>query len=178
MVSLLSGCIRCDPPPAAPCPIEGLVLGSVDLPGSSSDWFGEASSIDGAPMRIGVERIGTSFINSGLFDGVLHDIYRFENEDNAFNAYKDVEEEELATEKYLYEWSLPFELSSLKLSTETYIVRCNFSSVTSAEECRFLAQYGSYLVRFSIRLHDLQYADVVTLIQEIDSRMTECLSPK
>jgi len=175
----LSGCyVRFDPPSEAPCPIEGLVLTSEDLPGNSDDWFGEAPSIKGAPSTIGVERIGVVYATLGLFDGVLHHIYRLMDEKSAKKAYLDMEEEDFQLIDYLNEWELPAELSQLPLSADRHKIGCNIYSESGSKECRFLAQYGPYVVQFSIRLHGLEVNDVVRLIEEIDSRMTECLSPK
>lgn len=172
----LPGCyIRFDPPPEAPCPIEGLLLGIDDLP--KSDWFESGTrSTDGAPMSIGVERIGTSFVNSGLFDGVNHQIYRLMDEKSAKKAYVDVEEVDFQTKHYLKEWELPAELSQLPLSADYHKIGCNIFKHSGSEECNFIAQYGPYVLRFSIRLQDLRYSDVVALIEIIDQRMSECIS--
>jgi len=175
MLFILSGC--CNSLPETHCPIEGLLLGIDDLPGNNWVESGSRSS-QGAPMRIGVERIGTSFVGDGLFDGVLHDIYKLENEKSAYHAYEDVVEEEFSTSKYLSEWSSPVELSSLLLSSDVQRIGCNIFIDTGAEECRLLAQYGPYLVRFSIRSHVLKHNDVASLIEDVDRRMVECLSPK
>jgi len=175
----LSGCyVRFDPPPEAPCPIEGLLLSSEDLPGNSSDWFGETPSISGAPLTIGVERIGAVYAAPGLFDGVHHQIYRMVDEEAALKAYQDVEERDFLTEDYLEEWVLVLELARIKTAANDQRMGCNLLKYTKAEDCRLVALYRSYLVRFNIRLYGLQINDVVPLIEEIDSRMTECLAPK
>ncbi|NMC34700.1 MAG: hypothetical protein GYA36_19935 [Veillonellaceae bacterium] len=175
VIIVFSGCGS--PPPEAPCQIDELLLKESDLPGNNI-FVSETPSIKGAPMRLGVERIGVAFGAPELFDGANHQIYRMVDEDAAFKAYQDVEEEDFSTKDYLEEWNLIPELSQIKTSASSQRMGCNLLIYTKAKECRLLALYGPYLVRFSIRLHDLQYTDVTPLIQEIDSRMTECLLPK
>lgn len=177
VISLSGCCFICAPPPEAPCRIDELLLTESDLPGNDL-FVSETPGIGGAPLRLGVERIGVTFSAPEIFDGAHHQIYRMVDEEAALKAYQDVEERDFLTEDYLEEWTLVPELARIKTSASEQRMGCNFLKFTQAEDCRLVAQYGPYLVRFNIRLHGLDVSDVVTLIEEIDSRMTECLSPK
>jgi hypothetical protein len=151
------------------------LLAISDLP--EDEWFEDgAPSTDGAPIRIGIERIGTTIGATSLYDGVLHDIYRMQDEYSADWEYPGVVDDWFQPEKYLYEWSIPKDFSSLELHAEQYRIGCNVYRETGSEECDFVAQYGVYLVRFSICLQHLANEDVISMLKEIDNRMVSCLS--
>lgn len=172
---LLTAC-TCDcSTPRPPCLIDGLLIDITDLPGRDWTETGSRSSED-APMRLGDEKTGTSFVSKGLLNGVVHEIYRENNEKSAYRAYIDIEEEYYPMQRYRNEWGFPVEMSKILLSANYQRIGCNIHDKTGAEECRFLAQYGTYLVRFSIRLNDLQYSDVINIIEMIDKKMVECNS--
>lgn len=172
---VLSSC--CNPPSEAPCSIEGLLLTIEDLPPGKWEEAG-SRSIKGAPMQIGVERIGTSFATNELFDGVLHDIYRFESSKSAYHAYSDKKEGIFSVRNYLNNWELPTELSHIHLTADQHKFECNVFESTGADECILWAQYKSYLVRFSFRQHDLKDSDVISMIETIDKKMAQCNGTK
>ena len=175
LLILISFCC-CQCPPPAPCPIEGLLIEVTDLP-PAYEWLETGSrSSRGAPLRMGVERIGTVFSGYELFDGVSHEIYRFKNKGSASRNYADIEEIDFSVLHYSKEWELPDELSQIQLAADRHTIGCNLYTDSGAEECQFLAQYGPYLVRFSIRLHGLKFGDVIPIIEEIDRRTVKCLS--
>jgi hypothetical protein len=165
------------PPPEAPCQIEGLLLKVADLPGNGWEESG-SRSYKGAPITVGVERIGTSFVGYGLFDGILHTIYRLTDEESANRAYVDFEERDFSVLDYLEEWKLPSELSHVQFSANSHRLGCNIYRDSGAEECNLLAQYGPYLVQFNIRQHGLQYSKIVPVFEEINKRMAKCISTK
>jgi len=176
VMGLMLSCCCKSPPPAAPCPIEGLLLTTTDLP-PAYEWLETGSrSSRGAPLRMGVERIGTVFGGYELYDGVIHQIYRLESKRSASQNYTDIERKVFSALNYSKEWELPDELSQIQLAADRQTIGCNLYTESGSEECRFLAQYGPYLVRFSIRLHGLKFGDVIPIIEEIDRRMAQCFS--
>jgi hypothetical protein len=146
---ILLGCsITFSPPPEDPCVIETLLIDKASLPENIFYETGGRSR-DDAPVRVGIERIGTSFAS---FDkgGVVHSIYRFITEVEAQQEYENVATYYFIKEKDRTEWKTPEELSDLKLSADAYKVACStiFNVEPNVQVCQFVAQYGRLLKKY------------------------------
>ena len=158
--------------PPAPCPIQDLLLDVSVFPGD--DWQETGSRSErAAPVRMGIEKIGTSF--SGPVEGAFHEAYRLESDRKASNAYKDSVESWFTPAEHETEWKTPIGLDNLAVNAEKYRVACNDLKSDGHEQCQYVAQYGPYVIRFFAGMRGLSYEDFIELVKEIDQRATNCL---
>lgn len=172
----LSGCyidFRASSPPVAPCPIESLLLSTSMLPGTEWEEMGPPSSRN-APTEIGVERIGVSF-STPTNGGANHHVYRL------FDSRQAVEEYEHSISTWFLhgasetEWLPPSRMNLSQIKADRHQLRCSTFLQTGAEKCRYIAQYGPYLVEFSADMLIISYDDLRMLIKNIDEKMMACL---
>jgi hypothetical protein len=159
--------------PPAPCRIEELLIDVSDLPGDTWQEIGSPSDRD-APVRMGVEKTGTMF--SGTFDFILQQVYRFESDRQANNAYEEEVGVWFKPSTHHTEYAKPQELDNLVVNTDQYQVGCNDLKSGGREQCQFVASYGAYIIRLLGGMRDLSYEDVIELVNEIDQRATSCLA--
>jgi hypothetical protein len=158
--------------PPAPCPIQDLLLAVSDFPGD--DWEETGSRSErGAPVRMGIERIGTAFSTTN--NSALQDVYRIGYEREASRAYKDSVESWFTPAERETEWVIPQKMEKLSVNTDQYRVGCNDLKLGGFEHCQYIAQYGPYVIRFYAGIHVLSYEDFTLLVSEIDQRATICL---
>lgn len=179
LIGLSMGCGISSPPPRkGPCPIDTLLVEKTFLP---QDIFHETGgrSSDDAPARVGVEKIGTTF-SSYDKGGLVHHVYRFEKDTEAFQEYQKVSEYSFAKKKNITEWGEPYDLKDLEIDADAYKFACAkiLDVEPIAEECKFVAQYGPYETDLTVDMIVLDYNDLSEIINEIDNRMSLCLAKK
>ena len=126
-------------------------------------------------MRLGIERIGTSF--STPTQGIAtHDIYRLFDQDQAMKGYREMIDTWVSDFSLGKEWSSPLKLQDLEIDAEEYELSCGFRSSSIVERCQYIAQYGPYVVKFSADMSALSYEDFAQVVNDIDKRMIGCLS--
>ena len=158
--------------PPAPCPIQELLLDVSAFP--DYDWEETGSRSErGAPVRMGVERIGTAYSTTN--GGALQDVYRIGYESEARKAYKDSTKSWFTPAEDRTEWATPEKLNNLTVSADLYRAGCNNRKLGDLEECQYVAQYGPYVIRFFAHMHALSYEDFIELVKEIDHQATSCL---
>jgi hypothetical protein len=172
---ILSCSITYSPAPKGPCPIDTLLIDKTLLPESTFYETGSRSA-DGAPARVGIERIGTSFASLDK-GGVNHDVYRFNKDTEAFQEFKDVSKYYFINEANKPEWEQPKDLSNLKLHAYAYKIACSIITDVepNVEVCQFVAQYGPYVTYLNVDMIALNYNDLSKLVSDIDRRMNLCL---
>lgn len=158
--------------PPAPCPIQDLLLDVSDFLDDDWEETGSRSERD-APVRIGVERIGTSF--STVNGGVLQDVYRIGYEHEARKAYKDLARSWFTPSEHETDYAIPTEMSNLAVNADQYQVGCNDLKSGDFELCQYVAQYSSYVIRLFAHMRALTKEEFIGLVNGIDQRATNCL---
>lgn len=156
----------------APCPIDNLLLNEIDFPGNDWEETGSRSE-KSAPVRMGIEKIGTSFSNNT--EGAIEDVYRFESERQAKSAYMEEVESWFTPTNYQSEWTIPQELDNLAINAAQYRVGCNDLKSGGRLQCQYVSRYGPYIIRFLGGMRALTHEDFIGLINGIDQRATSCL---
>jgi hypothetical protein len=157
----------------APCPIQDLLLDASTFP--DGEWLESGSrSEKEAPSRMGIERIGTGF--SSKVDGVVQDVYRFEDELKARKAYNSSVDSWFTPGEYETEWINPSVLDNLVIGADHYREGCNNSKPSGLESCQYVAQYGPYVIKLYAGMRALSYEEFNSLVTEIDKRAISCLS--
>ena len=159
----------------APCLINELLLDVSAFPGGSWQEMGSPSERD-APVRMGIERIGTNF--SGPIGGVFQEIYRFEDEQMARRAYKDSAASWFTPSEHETDWATPPELDNLAVNADQVQAGCNDEKSGGVEQCQYVARYGPYILRLFGGMRGLSDEDFIKLVAEIDLRATNCLARK
>lgn len=178
IISGLGGCggwsIKFTTPvvPPAPCPIEDLLLDVSEFPGN--DWEETGSrSVRGAPVMMGIGRIGTAFSTTN--GGATQEVYRFEDERKARRALINDTASWFIPSAYETEWETPKELENLTITPREYRIGCNDNKHGGSEQCQYVAQYGPYVIVFFAHMRALTYGNFINLVNEIDQRATRCL---
>ncbi|HNT26459.1 MAG TPA: hypothetical protein PKM21_18980 [Anaerolineales bacterium] len=162
-------------PHPAPCPIQELLLDVSVLPGDNWQEMGEPSE-KSAPVRMGIEKIGTSFLNPT--NSVLQGVYRFEGESQARSAYRESVESWFTTSQNDTKWAAPDALANLVVNADRYRVGCNELQSGGLEHCQYVAQYGPYVIKLLLGTSALSYVDFIGLVNEVDQRATSCINPQ
>jgi hypothetical protein len=158
--------------PPAPCPIQELLLDVSNFP--NEDWQETGSRSErSAPVRMGIEKIGTSFSDPN--DGTLQQAYRFESEQQARSAYREEVESWFTPAEHEMEWATPQEMENLAVNADQYRVGCNDLKSGGREQCQYVAQYGPYILLLFGGMRSLSYDDFIGLVNEVDQRATNCL---
>jgi hypothetical protein len=166
--------IKFSTPVPAPCPIDELLLDVSVFPGN---WQETGSRSErSAPVRMGIEKIGTSF--SDPKDGTLQEAYRFENERQAQIAYRKEVGSWFTTSSHETNWTTPQELDNLTVNTDQFRVGCHNIISGSREQCQFVARYGPYILRLLGGMRALSYNDFIRLVNEVDRQAINCLRSK
>ncbi len=160
----------CSPEPNPACEADNLLLVESAFPGDGWQELG-SRDVRGAPSPLGIERAGTSF--STLRQGVaIQDFYRFASESEARKSYDDLRVSwfNLAPKGSVY--SLPEELSDIKLGADEYRLGCYVDMI---ETCRFVGLYQTYVVEFKADMPALTYDYLTDLLEQIDQSMLRCV---
>jgi hypothetical protein len=157
--------------PPAPCPIQELLLDVSDFPENGWEETGSRSA-RGAPVRMGIERIGTSF--SITNNGAFHEVYRFKDEYQADKAYDDSTEPWFTHAQHRTEWETPPE-TDISVNADQFRIGCNDRKQGGFEQCQYVAQYGPYIIRFFAHIRILSYKEFIDLVKKTDQRATNCL---
>jgi hypothetical protein len=155
------------------CEADNLLLTESSFPGDLWQEYG-SRDIRGAPIRLGIERAGTSF-ETQMNGGAIQDYYRFATEADAKNNYMTLQYYwiNLAPEGSVI--SVPEELVNLKLGADEFRLGCSQDVI---ETCSVVALYRTYVVGFNIDMPSLTYTDFIHLLQEIDKKMMICIENK
>ena len=129
-----------------------------------------------APVRMGIERIGTGF--SGPIRGVIQEIYRFEDEQMARRAYKDSAASWFTPSEHETDWATQPELDNLAVNADQFQTGCHNEKSGGVEQCQYVARYGPYILRLLGGMRSLSDEDFIKLVTEIDMRATNCLARK
>lgn len=156
----------------ASCPIEELLLDVSAFPSGSWQEMGPPSERN-APVRIGIERIGTSF--SDPSDFTLQQVYRFEGDRKAKSAYREEVESWFIASSHETEWIKPPELDNLVVNTDQFRAGCHDEKSGGREQCQYVAQYGPYILRLLGGMRSLSYEDFIKLVKDIDQRAINCI---
>lgn len=167
-------------PPPPPCPIESLIVDSTVLP-EQLDSSGTMEPAD----RFGVEFIRFSAHNSHnySFGGVTQTIYREWTEQEAERGYNDFAEAYFYPKRNFFchdevvEWEIPLELSYRSDVADRARLGCMVGCTTDPKVCQYIAQYDMYVIWFYAQMSEvITYTEFEHILQEIDSRMAECLN--
>lgn len=173
--------LTCSKPSAGTCPIESLLLDAEDLPGGNWGETGSRSTI-GAPSRLGVERIGTSFVNPEE-GGLNHEVYRFANLTDAMEGYEDLAGSWFYPNEKRSEWDIPPQLENLSINASQDQLGCSIYQPTGEEVCQWIALYETYTIFFSYGIflntddQNMRYENIRILITKIDQKMAGCPHP-
>ena len=157
------------PEPKPACEADNLLLKKSAFP---NNWQETGlRDVGDAPARLGIEKAGTSFSTTRQGGAVQH-FYRFASESEARKGYEDLRVSwfNLAPKGSVY--SLPEELSEIKLGADEYRLGC---SVGMIETCRFVGLYQTYVVEFSVDMPALTYDYLIDLLEQIDQSMLRCI---
>lgn len=172
-VGIVLGCggFRNVTPPPAPCPLDVVLIDESIVPEA---WY---LNMSGEPAaRFGVE-FEAVFFNSS-YGGGIYAVYREWSTRKAKDSYDDFVKSYFSSNDELPEWTAPSELTYQSLVADQVQFGCSTEVGTDREYCQFAAQYDVYIVWFySVMSEVMTYADFEAVLQEIDRRMTECLSP-
>jgi hypothetical protein len=171
---ILSGCCYSSSSrPEGPCPIDTLLIESSALPADVFYETGERS-LEDAPAKIGVEKIGTSFSS---FDkgGVIHHVYRLITPDRAREEFEIDARNVYIPREGETEWITPPDLENLMLVADRYRLACTREKGIDYEICQFIAQYGPYFTNLHVDLGALTHDDLARIIMDIDKKMSQCL---
>lgn len=163
----LEGCISCREIPSGPCSMESLLLNRDDLPVAVFTETGTRSA-NGAPARIGIERIGTSFSSTNQ-GGLNQSVYRFLDSEDAKKEILGIIEYEFSGWETWEEIPL-----GVDIRADLYKIGC---TKTAKEHllCRYVAQYDVYLIDFDASLVILDFSSFVSVVQRIDEKASLCL---
>jgi len=167
------GVITCVPPPAAPCPIETLLVNEAVFP---EGWEQQGvPDSRGAPASFGVERIGIDFSTPTRGVAVQH-VYRAFNTRAAAAGYRDFMSDFSVREEET-EWTLPTELTYRSQVADQFRLGCSTHCPSGVQRCQFIGQYGPYVVVFHTYMSSdmMTYGDFERILQDIDRRMAQCL---
>jgi hypothetical protein len=134
--------------------------------------------------RFGVEftRFNAHNSHNYSFGGVTETIYRAWTEREAKRGYNDF------VETYFYpkgnffchdevtEWEIPLELSYRSNMADRAQLGCTVGCATDLKVCQYIAKYDVYVIWFYADMSEvITYTEFERILQDIDSRMIECL---
>ena len=130
----------------------------------------------GAPVSFGVERIGVDFSTPTRGVAVQH-VYRGFDARAASRGFRDIMSD-FSIREGETEWTVPQELVFHSQVADQFRLGCSTRIASGAQRCLFIGQYGVYLVKFHTYMSTdmMTYDDLEYILQDIDSRMTECTS--
>lgn len=173
----LAGCagvrLELSTPPPAPCPMEELLLNEASFP--SGDWQQLGSPRPrGAPSSVGVEKLGTSF-TAGQREVAVIGVYRFFDEGGAERSFHDLGGTWFRDRPSETTWFMPEQIT-VNPTADRYRLACNFDDAFEVHQCRFIGQYGVYVVELSVRTIESSEDAFGTIVEEIDARFNACLA--
>jgi hypothetical protein len=158
----------CRPSDTAFCPVEELILDETS--------FGEEVMADEllSPLPDGTKHsAGQTFdIGKGIAN---HLVYGFSTNKRAAEEFEQ-RQKGSAFSSATGRWQTPDEVRGLLASATQQQVVCGREH--QIPMCKAIAQYDNYFIFFNIHVYpeETTIADLASLLQEIDDRMTHCLS--
>jgi hypothetical protein len=159
--------------PDPPCPIESLLLDVSLFPGEGWEETGSRTE-RGAPSRLGIERIGTSF-STPTKGGANQDVYRFWDAREARKGYRELVNSWFSPQAGYSEWATPPDLANLLTHANQDQLACSVYVSGQVEWCQYIAQYQPYVIKLSADMLAISHEDFIELVKEIDRRATSCL---
>lgn len=157
---------------SCPCDIQDVLLEASEFPDNS--WIETGSrSISGAPLRMGIDRVGTSY--STVNDGALNEAYQFKNDNQAKKAFNNSSKTWFISSEYRTDWMIPPELDKLAVNADRFQVGCNHLVDDGNEHCQYVAQYGSFVVYLLAGMNSLSYEEFNIIVSIVDQRAINCL---
>jgi hypothetical protein len=144
---------------------------------SSEDWYQQGPPSErAAPVRLGVERLGVSFIS--MRNGVtLHQIYRERDYEKAKAEYYDEVKSWFHSRDDETDWYIPSGFDYKSSVADNYQFRCQTHKPSSVENCQLVGRYGTYIIRFHTFMSPIMtYDDLERMLQAIDNKMAQCLN--
>lgn len=181
LVALMLSCTGgCCPPVRPRVPERSFTLDEllVDESAFPSGWQQQGlPDRKGAPVRLGIERIGVGFM--GGIEGVaLHQIYQFEGVGETTEAYQELSKFWFSEREGWTSWSSPTELSYQSSVADRFRLGCYTHRENGIKYCQAVGQYDEYIVRFHTYMSPglMTYTDLEHVLQVIDERMAHYLS--
>jgi hypothetical protein len=143
---------------------------------SSEDWQQQGPlSERAAPVRLGIERLGVTFIS--MRHGVaLHEVYRERDEEKSKAEYFDQLNSWFHSSDDETDWYIPSEYNYNSSVVDNHQFRCQTHKPSGVENCQFVGQYETYIVRFHTYVSPIMtYDDQARILQAIDNKMARCL---
>lgn len=157
-----------------PCPIETLMIDKSYLP-EEMLWYQEIPSRRGAPVRWGVDKLGVGF-SSQKNGGVIQDVYRGENFDQAEDGYFDLVTSWFDSREDETDWYIPSMFNYESVIADHFRFGCRTHKPSGVESCQMVGQYGIYVTRFRADISSIMtYEDLEHILQTIDDKMAQCL---
>jgi hypothetical protein len=152
------------------CKMDTLLLNLSAFPGTAWEETGSRDTRD-APSRIGIERAGTSF-STKTQGGAVHIIYRFSDEQEAEENYKQLLLDWFNLAPQGSAWISPSELNNISLNADEYRLDCSKKIIDS---CWLLARYKTYIIELKVDMPAFTYIDLTNILKTIDQKMMGCL---
>ncbi|MBN1935963.1 MAG: hypothetical protein JW934_14935 [Anaerolineae bacterium] len=177
MLLMLLACrIQIGPAPSpSPCSIESLLLDETFF---HKDFYQTSvPSKDGAPMRFGINKIGTGF-TSNQYGGATQEVYegsdaketRERFAENIATGY------DFSSREGWTDWYIPDTFDYQSLVADQFRFRCYKHKASGVETCQAVGQYGVYLIKFEADMSPiLTYQDLERMLQGIDDKAAQCL---
>jgi hypothetical protein len=154
------------------CPIDDLLITVSDLPGNQWEEVGSRSYRD-APVRLGIERIGTGF-STTIYGNAEENVYRFEDEIDANSGFLDLYDMWSGLTLKGTSW-FPLDLpSNVKINANDIRLTCSIEGDNKVKTCWYLARYDKTVVEFIATMIIVDDNDFFGVIQTIDSKTLKC----
>ena len=168
-------------PPPPPCPMKALLLDESAIP----EQLNSVSCSDEPADRFGVQFRAISFSSSKDYylGKIDQTVYREWTEREAKHGYEDLVDTYFDPHARFFcrdkktQWEVPQEITYHSEFADRFQLGCTVDCSTNPQRCQYIAQYGVYVVWYHVRLSEvITYTEFEHILQEIDSRMAECLN--
>jgi len=159
------------------CPLDNLLIESADLPGDQWEEIGSRSYRD-APVRLGTDRIGTSFSTptNGI---VVEGVYSFCSVEETQDGY-----DELAGE-YWFElepegttWTNLDIPDDVSLNAIEYRLECSVRPNQTKRSCWYISRYENVVIGLKADMLIITNVDLFNIIELIDQKVGACNESK
>lgn len=167
-------------PPPPPCPIKTLMLDESVIP----EQLNSVSYSDEPADRFGIQFRSVSFFSSQDYHlgKIDQTVYREWTEREAKRGYEDLVDTYFDPRARFFcrdkktQWLVPQELTYRSEFADQFQLGCTVDCSTNPPRCQYIARYGIYVVWYHARLSEvITYTEFERILQDIDSRMTQCL---
>ena len=167
---VIAGCVGCSGVPVPrPFAIEELLIDQSLLP-QGWEQQGPPSSRN-APVRLGVERSGVSFISYG---GVANQhVYRCNSVRAAAREYPGEADSWFSPREGWGAWTVPAVLPYESAVADQFRFNCYTHQASGGQACQAVGRYDEYIVRFYTAMSDdyMTFTDLERILAAIDERM-------